>query len=41
VLLCLGGLVNMGCLWDECVSAWVFAVSLKLDQLVRGDLWGG
>lgn len=23
----------MGCLWDERVSAWVFAVSLKLDQL--------
>lgn len=31
-----GGAGNMWCLLGECVSAWIFAVSLKLDQPVSG-----
>lgn len=39
MLVCPGGLVHVGCLWDECVSAVCFVVSTKLDQLVsRGPV---
>lgn len=36
VLLCLGELVNTGCLWDECVSVWVLPMSLELHQSASG-----